>query len=65
MESTAQTSTERLFVAYKSQQLQKKEPQLQQQQAIATAQVQQQPHEIKPAIVQAQPQVQIQQPAGK
>ena len=64
MESTAQTGTERLYAAYKSQQLQKKEPQLQPQQAIPTAQVQQQPHEIKPAIVQTQPQVQIQQPAG-
>ena len=69
VESAPASGTERLYAAYKNQQaahLQKKEPQLQpQQQTIAAAQVTQQPHEIKPAIVQAHSQVQLHQPTGK
>ena len=61
-------SADRLYAAYKSQQagqLQKKEPaQIQPQpQPAATAQVRQ-PQEIKPTLVQAQPQVQLQQQPG-
>ena len=59
-------SADRLYAAYKSQQagqLQKKEPAQIQPQPAATAQVRQ-PQEIKPTLVQAQPQVQIQQQPG-